>query len=220
MDVGLLSTPPEVAARPGFQRLSLMSEAEVAALWADYFVFTVTRDPFDRAVSQYGFLMRSNLAEPQECRDAVSAPLHCNAHVHAWGHGGVVGGACACVCLRSTACRGWWPGCVRLQSSKRTAARAAGVSTAMTMPTLAHVCPPTFCLSVCLPACLQTEQLVDWDTFCADPPSMARFCAQRPHCCKDVEGVYEVGGARPGRGSVAGPCAVCFAVFVLWCIAY
>lgn len=48
--------------------------SQVAAVWRDYFVFTITRDPLDRAVSQYSFLMRSNLADPPGCAAAVSWP--------------------------------------------------------------------------------------------------------------------------------------------------
>ena len=68
-----LTTTAEVRARPTFRPLSKLAPAEVEALWRDYFVFTVTRDPLDRAVSQYSFLIRSNLADPPGCRAAVRA---------------------------------------------------------------------------------------------------------------------------------------------------
>lgn len=66
-----VTTSPEARASPFFRQLSQLSVGEVAALWRQYLVFTVTRDPLDRAVSQYSFLMRSNLADPPGCAAAV-----------------------------------------------------------------------------------------------------------------------------------------------------
>lgn len=47
---------------------------QVAELWADYFVFTATRNPFSRAVAQYRTALLSNLGEPAECAALVSWP--------------------------------------------------------------------------------------------------------------------------------------------------
>ena len=49
---------------------------QVAELWADYFVFTVTRNPFSRAASQYRTGLLSNVAEPAECAALVSWARH------------------------------------------------------------------------------------------------------------------------------------------------
>jgi len=48
-----------------------MSDADVAAMWRDYFVFTVVRDPFERAVSIYHWLLREVRALPRWCREKV-----------------------------------------------------------------------------------------------------------------------------------------------------
>ena len=55
--------------------------SQVAAVWKDYFVFTVTRDPLSRAVSQYYFLLHSNLAGPPGCREAVRGQVQCGVAV-------------------------------------------------------------------------------------------------------------------------------------------
>ena len=45
---------------------------QVAEIWRDYFVFTVVRDPYNRAVSQYRHCFHRNLAVPAECAALVS----------------------------------------------------------------------------------------------------------------------------------------------------
>ncbi|PSC74200.1 KRAB-A domain-containing 2-like isoform A [Micractinium conductrix] len=49
---------------------------EVARLWKEYFVFTAVRNPFDRAVSQYKFLVKKMHARP-ECEEMVSWDRFC-----------------------------------------------------------------------------------------------------------------------------------------------
>jgi len=68
-------TAAELPAMPPHVSLFLVC-GQLARSWASYFVFTVTRAPLDRAVSQYSFLLRSNLAEPPSCADAVRAVVH------------------------------------------------------------------------------------------------------------------------------------------------
>lgn len=48
------------------------SEVRVASMWCRYFIFTVARDPLERAVSTYHWLMRTVLPEPANCRSLVS----------------------------------------------------------------------------------------------------------------------------------------------------
>jgi hypothetical protein len=49
-------------------------EDEAARLWRSYWVFTATRNPWARAVSQYKFLARKLLPKPG-CDELVSCPL-------------------------------------------------------------------------------------------------------------------------------------------------
>lgn len=47
--------------------------ADIDAMWRDYFVFTVVRNPLARAVSSYKFLLSAMSADREECKDLVSS---------------------------------------------------------------------------------------------------------------------------------------------------
>lgn len=57
------------APRETSRRLAVL---QVVELWQDYFVFTLVRDPYSRAVSQYRHCLRRNLGVPEECATLVS----------------------------------------------------------------------------------------------------------------------------------------------------
>lgn len=153
--------------------LGLLPHCQVAWLWKNYFVFSVTRDPLERAVSQYNFLLRSNLADPPGCADAVRC-AGCSRPTYA---GGLLGGGSAIL-------RGSPPQALHTIAPTRSLAAAP--------PSTLH-CP----LSRPAP---QAEAL-DWDAFCESPPSLAKFCARRPDCCKQVSGCPTV---MPGQGCLKG----------------
>lgn len=78
-----------------------MTDEEAAALWADYFVFTVMRDPFDRAVSGYHWLMRTVAPEPMECRTLVGGGRGVAGH---WSGSARVLGWSLCIWRASRSC--------------------------------------------------------------------------------------------------------------------
>ena len=163
MDMSTVTTSPEARASPFFRQLSQLSVGEVAALWRQYLVFTVTRDPLDRAVSQYSFLMRSNLADPPGCAAAVG------------GIRGVVWGSRR-LCAASQPGRRHMPAAARCALSLTTAPCLcpcpAGQPAAVVGPLLLHARqpgallrpPPQTAASRPRMACHTTEWASSWPT--------------------------------------------------------
>ncbi|PSC68344.1 hypothetical protein C2E20_8058 [Micractinium conductrix] len=61
----------------GLGSMRQIGDEEALANWRDYFVFTVSRDPWERAVSMYMFLTSWVMADPPDCRTLVDWDRFC-----------------------------------------------------------------------------------------------------------------------------------------------